>query len=97
MNNKKSNSMTVKARLLLLAVIAIIITISTALLGIATVNITNNAQDERFDYFAESNFNLLIMLGCFEINVPLNSGNFCVIVLQFNFKKINFGDFKNSL
>uniref|UniRef100_UPI004055B5D7 methyl-accepting chemotaxis protein n=1 Tax=Agathobacter sp. TaxID=2021311 RepID=UPI004055B5D7 len=74
MNKKKSRSMTVKGRLLLLAIVAIIITISTAVLGIATVTITNNAQDERFDYYAESETEILTANGCFqEIKVHLRN------------------------
>ena len=71
---KKTYSMTVKGRLLLLAIVAIIITISTAVLGLVTVNITNNAQDERFDYYAASETEILRANGYFqEIKVHLRN------------------------
>ena len=74
MKTKKSRSMTVKGRLFLLAASAVVITIMVAILGIVTVNITNNSQDERFDYYAESETQILTAFGCFqEIKVHLRN------------------------
>ncbi len=74
MKSKKSRSMTVKGRLFLLAAAAVVITIMVAVLGIVTVNITNNTQDERFDYYAESETQILTAFGCFqEIKVHLRN------------------------
>ena len=74
MNKKKTHSMTVKMRLLILAVVAIFSTIMTAVLGVATVTITNNSQDERYDYYALSETYILKANGCFqEIKVHLRN------------------------
>ena len=74
MKNKNARSMTVKGRLILLAASAVVITIMVAILGIVTVNITNKSQDERFDYYAESETQILTAFGCFqEIKVHLRN------------------------
>ena len=72
--NSSLQGISIKGRLLLFAVVAVCLMVLTAVLGLVTVTMTNNAQDERFDYYAESETYILSAFGGFqEIKVHLRN------------------------